>query len=51
MGPNRSRSHGHAVAHEDNDEATEIYDEDAGEVEVPDDNVGCNEGCKILESE
>lgn len=38
---------GYALPHEDNDEAPEIYDEDA--VEVPDDNVGCNEGSKILE--
>lgn len=39
----------YAVAHEDNDETTEIYDEDAGE--MPDNNVGCNEESKILVSD
>lgn len=41
----------YAVAHEDNDKTTEIYDEDAGEVEMPKNNVECNEGCEILNSE
>jgi hypothetical protein len=36
----------YALPHEDNDEATEIYD-DADEVE--DDIVGCNGGCKVLD--
>jgi hypothetical protein len=41
----------YALAHEVNDEATEIYDEDADEGEAPENVVGCNEGREILDSE